>query len=419
MTGGHELGNSKKFLSETHDLYDLLKDLALSDFSYLQSAKSARDLGAELVEEQWSGTNANQFKSLSLKAYKALFAQHQIVRDLYIGLKRGRESIDDAQQAYEVADTELQEFRTRLSVGPIAPQGWEHLETLQSVLKERSDALGAEVDNAKRFLNYCSAPLQLNPALEDARSQWKKLGYRKIPEGSEVPSTAVLLGLFGENEVKLWANSLYKGTRWASVPLNSESIFDWVNSNKFKEISKGNFKNLPIVDNFIFKNGGNSVAIGKWLKRLAYVGVAIEITSFAADYQLVKRYVDEFQSQWSDALGADLWDTFFRAKVDKVLIEYVKIHGAKTGAQAFIAISASLKAMAACTAALALPAATGIGAVPSAIICVTVSVAAGSAVTSLSDAALDRFDLQPEDYLPILLDNALNYGYQEMKGYAS
>lgn len=419
MTGGHELENSKKFLSETHDLYDLLQDLALSDFSYLQSAKSARDLGAELVEEQWSGTNANQFKSLSLKAYKALFAQHQIVRDLYIGLKRGRESIDDAQQAYEVADTELQEFRTRLSVGPIAPQGWEHLETLQSVLKERSDALGAEVDNAKRFLNSCSAPAHLKPALEDALSQWKKLGYRKIPEGFEVPSTAVLLGLFGEKEVKLWANALYRGTRWASVPLNYESISDWVNSNKFKEISKGNFKNLQIVDNFIFNKGGNEVAIGKWLKRLAYVGVVIEIANFAADYQLVKRYVDEFQSQWSDALGADLWDTFFRAKVDKVLIEYAAIHGAKTGALALTAISASLKAMAACTAVLAPAVATGFGAIPAAVICVTVSVGAGAAVTLLSDAALDKFNLQPENYLSFLLDSALHYGYQEMKGYAS
>lgn len=426
MTGGMDLqplADSEKFLTETADLYILLNNLVHLDFSYLDSARNVSDLGKALVPDEWTGPNATTFQRLTGKAGYALQQQHKHVEELFRKLKRSREDVSEAQTAYYAANKATTEHETLLR-SLIGPPVLTELIRLKSVEEHSLKNLQTSVTNAASLLNSClERPPALKSVLAEAEEHLEKIGFFHKAFGKDnfvEPPTAILLELFDEDAVNLWARALYRGSPWASWPvsLQFKTFSEWVTSYEFKQISKGKFKHLKIVEDFLFSKGkstqtGRSPAerfgIGKWLKRVNTVGTALKITEFAMDIQQVSKYIKDFHREWSDAIGPDLYDTFFRAKVDSVLNDYGQMLTATTTAQWILTAQATVKAMAVCVA-VAAPT-TG----PGALGCVVFGIGTGVVVEWGSDKALDYFDLSKEEYLPFLLENALEYGYLEMK----
>jgi len=417
------LADSKQFLSETADLYILLNNLVHLDFSYRDSARNARDLGKALFPDQWTGSNAETFKKLTSNAYLALKRHHDHVEDLFRKLKSSRVDVSDAQTTYYAANKATTEHEALLR-SRIGPPVITELKRLKSVEEASLKNLQTKVTNAASLLNSClEIPPALKSVLAEAEVHLERIGFFHKAFGKDnfvEPPTAVLLELFDEDAVNRWARALYQGSPWASWPvsLNFRTFSAWVTSSDFKKISKGNFTNLKIVEDFLFSKGkttqtGKSLAerfgIGKWLKRVNTVGTAITIADFAMDIQQVSKYIKDFHREWSDAIGPDLYDTFFRAKVDSVLNDYSRMLTATTTAQWILTAQATVRAMALCVA-VAAPT-TG----PGALGCVVFGIGAGVVVDLGSDKARDFFGLSKEEYLPVLLENALEYGYLEMK----
>jgi hypothetical protein len=402
-------------MTATDNFCVALHNLVHMDSSYLDSGKNTLELGRVLAGSRiplWSGPHAKEFWMLSLAVYTALKEHHEQIGILYSVLKRGRIDVSDAEESVSKAKRELAIFQIP---GPMTAEGLVQLETRQTSLNDALENLRTQVTDAVNALSYCNVEIDnLKILSTKVDQQLRELGsvHDGIALDKEAPSADVLGIILERDYVRFWARSVYQNSRWASVPLNPNKFYDWVNS--IDKIQKGNFKNLQIVNGLVFSklsaNGVWQLDIGRWLKAVGKFDKVQLVTEFFTDKSLINEYLEDFHREWSLVLGADLYDTFFRELVEIARVAYLAATVATNLVQFRAQIFIGLKALAACAKFLGSAVATAPLVVAG--VCVTV----GTLSAFLADELIlkEIESLGKESLLGYLLQSAFEIGYHNM-----
>lgn len=421
-------GDALTYLERTAYLYGALNNLSYGPMGYGKTKSDLAQLSSDVFHRRgkggtakpvvWSGNNAKQVEILMRMIHDGLDQLDREVKRSFSRLQERRVMISEKLSEFDHIKNSLNKAKLDRPVNPVAIQVWQT--RMNTSLQQLETLAKAGNQELTEFFSRCNDSFQ-NARVQSGRIK-KLLSISEMNDDDYFTNTE-LLEFLGAEDVTNLSKLLYQHSRWAGVPLTSKS-FDLflreglkrgllVNYNSLG--NGGNFKNLQIWDDFLFKKVGqkpSGFAPGRVLKGLGYLGTALTFVEWLKDDNAILDYISEFHEVWSSVLGPDLYNIYFRDIVEAASMEFREQVLGRGLAGVVISAKAALWAATAC-AAIAAP--TGPGALAAGAGCFVVSAGVGLGANYLTEKGFDKLNYGDEEAFVIVLNSALELGYLRMQ----